>query len=100
MKILKKSKKKKNIILKIAVLSFCVYISFVLVNQQIQISNKKEELNTLNQKITSQSVKNDEMKNIVASDTNENEAYIERIARECLDFAKQGERVFVNVIGN
>ena len=32
-------------------------------------------------------------------DDSENDAYIERVAREEFDYSKQGERVFVNVAG-
>lgn len=98
--IIKKSKSKKGIILKIALLSVCLYIAIVLVNQQIQISNKKEELETLNEKIAMQDIKNEAMKKIADSNSTESESHIERIARESLDFAKQGERVFINIAGN
>ncbi len=100
MRVLKKAKVKKSIILRIAIFSFCVYIVSVLVSQQIQISNKRADLDELNKKIAMQDSKNEEMQRIADSKSDENEAYIERIARECLGFAKQGERVFVNIIGN
>ena len=40
------------------------------------------------------------MEEIANSASNENISYIERVVRQTLDFAKQGERVFINIAGN
>ena len=40
------------------------------------------------------------MSKVVNSTDKESQEYIEKIARENLDFAKEGERVFVNISGN
>lgn len=100
MRVVKSRKKGKNIFLKLAVLAFCAYVIVTLVNQQVQISQKREALNSLNQQISMQSIKNEQMKRVVESSEEENQTYIERVARESLDFAKQGERVFINIAGN
>lgn len=100
MRVIKKRKKKRFLVLKFLTVGICAYIIFVLVNQQIQINQKKSELDDLNNKVSIQNIKNEEMKRILNSDEKENLEYIERIAREDLDFVKEGEQVFVNVAGN
>ena len=75
-----------------------------LVNQQIQISAKTNQLNEIQRQLEEQDVKNEELERALSDEGSENggydDAYIERYAREELDFAKPGERVFVNVAGN
>ena len=100
MRVVKSRKKGKNIFFKLAVLAFCAYVIVTLVNQQVQISQKREALDSLNQQISMQNIKNEQMKRVVESSEEENQTYIERVARESLDFAKQGERVFINIAGN
>ena len=53
----------------------------------------------LNDEIVIQEVKNDEIKQVYELEDAENDAYIERVAREEFDYSKQGERVFINIAG-
>ena len=78
---------------------FAFYVVFTLVNQQVEIAEKKAQLEALSEEIVIQEVKNDEMKQVNEYDDSENDAYIERVAREEFDYSKQGERVFINVAG-
>ena len=78
---------------------FAFYVVFTLVNQQVEIAEKKAQLEEINEEIVIQEVKNDELKQVNELDDSENDAYIERVAREEFDYSKQGERVFVNVAG-
>lgn len=78
---------------------FALYVVITLVNQQVQIAEKKAQLKELNDEIIIQEVKNDEMKQVNEFDDSENDEYIERVAREEFDYSKQGERVFINVAG-
>lgn len=102
MKVVKQKRKgkAKSILLRLAVLAFVAYIVVVLVDQQVQISAKKEELEQLNEQIRIQEIENEDKRSIVESDDAENEEYIARVAREDLDFARPGERVFINIAGN
>ena len=45
-------------------------------------------------------IKNEDMKHALNADEEETKEYIERVAREDLDYAKPGERVFVNIAGD
>mgnify|MGYP004611741625 FL=1 len=100
MRVIKKRKKKRTIILKLTLLVFIGYVIFTFINQQIQINQKKAEYEQKIQEVAVQNVKNEEMSSVVNSTEEESQEYIEKIARENLDFAKEGERVFVNISGN
>ncbi|WP_101696464.1 FtsB family cell division protein [Clostridium minihomine] len=100
MKVLKTKKQKKSFLLRFAIFSFAAYITVALINQQIQISEKKRQLEELKQQIQIQEIKNEDLKHSLASGDTVDEEYIERVAREGLDYAKPGERVFVNIAGN
>lgn len=100
MEVIKGHRKKKHLLFKLFIIGLCAYVVFMLVNQQIQINQKKSELEDLNNELSIQNIKNEEMKSIIDSNDEDNLEYIERIAREDLDFVKEGERVFVNVAGN
>lgn len=101
MKKVKRSGKKRgvNIALSISLIVFAFYAVFTLVNQQMEIAAKKQELEELQDTIVVQEVKNEEIKQVYELDDDENDAYIERVAREEFDYSKQGERVFINIAG-
>lgn len=78
---------------------FALYVVLTLVNQQMKISEKKAQLEAIQNEIVIQEVKNDEMRQVNEFDDSQNDAYIERVAREEFDYSKKGERVFINVAG-
>ena len=100
MKVLKNQKPKKNFFLRLAVLVFAAYMLVALVNQQIQIQQKRQELQTIQQQIQIQEIKNEDLKHAFSTEADQESDYIERKAREELDYAKPGERVFVNIGGH
>ena len=100
MKVIKKRKQKGSFLLRTAVFAFAVYIVVALVQQQLLISQKRQELASVKQQIQVQEVKIEDIKHALSANTKENNDYIERVARESLNFAKPGERVFVNIAGN
>lgn len=79
---------------------FAFYAVFTLVRQQTEISEKKEQLEAIKSEITLQEVKNEELRRVNDLDEEENDAYIEKVAREEFDYSKQGERVFINIAGD
>jgi cell division protein FtsB len=95
---IKKRKVKKSFLLRFAVFIFAVYMVWGLVNQQIKINEKRQQLSKINQQMQIQEIKNGEIKNALASSGN-NSDYIEQKAREDLGYAKPGERVFINIAG-
>ena len=100
MKVIKKKKQKGSFLLRTAVFAFAVYIVVALAQQQLLISQKRQELASVKQQIQVQEVKIEDIKHALSANTKENSDYIERVARESLNFAKPGERVFVNIAGN
>lgn len=84
----------------VAVLAFVAYAVFTLLNIHSQIKSKKDELKDINNQITVQEIKNDEMSKLYNYTDKEFSDYVEQIARDEFDYVKSGERVFVNVSGD
>ena len=95
---LKIEKYKGSFLLKFAVLCFAVLLLVSLIGQQMQISQKREELQSLQEQLNTQNVRNEEIQNSLENSGDLAE-YAERRARSELDYAKPGERVFVDVGG-
>ena len=96
MRELKKKKISKSLLLRLSLLVFVLYMVVTLLGQQAQIREKRRELDALDQQIVLQKLSNEETMAALESDDT---AYIERIAREEFDYAKPGERVFINIAG-
>lgn len=96
----KPKRRKRSIILRIALLAFAVYIVASIVNQQIQIGQKKQELSMVSQQLNAQNLKNEELKTALETGTTNSDEFIERKAREELNYVKPNERVFVNIAGD
>ena len=96
----KPKRRKRSIILRIALLAFAVYIVASIVNQQIQIGQKKQELSMVSQQLNAQNLKNEELKTALETGTTDSDEFIERKAREELNYVKPNERVFVNIAGD
>ncbi len=79
---------------------FLIYTAFFLLSQHNDIDKKNQELEDIRSRIVIEEVKNEEVNDILNSNEVDNEAYIEKSARENLDFAYKDERIFVNVSGN
>lgn len=100
-----KIEKKKHKLSKKKIALTCVgsvlaaYGVFMLVHQQVQINQKSKELAELEDKIVIQEVKNKDINSVYQSNESENAEYIERLARENLDYAHKGERIFINISG-
>lgn len=95
---LKIDKYKGSFLLKFAVLCFAVFILVSLVGQQFQIMDKRQELEDLQQQLSTQNARNEEIQNSLENSGGMAE-YAERKARSELDYAKPGERVFIDMGG-
>lgn len=73
-----------------------------LVLWQVRIADKRTELADLQARIAAQNTKNAEIRDTVSSLENADglKQYAEQKAREDLDYAKPGERIFVDVGGS
>ena len=63
------------------------------------IRERKAELDEIKEQITVQEIKNEEMQKLYDSTGSDFSTLAEQIARDDLDYVKEGERVFVNVSG-
>lgn len=88
-------KKRVGLATKILVAAFAVYAAFTLVSLQIQISAKREEQSALQAQVEEQSLRNAEIEALLNSE--DNDEYIARIARDKLGYVSPGERVFVDI---
>ncbi len=96
-----KREKKKNTFSKIAIrltgAVFFIYAVVSLVTMQIQISNKKNQLEQVQANIAQQQKTNDEYK---ALNNEENlREYVERIAREKFGYVYPDERIIYEIAG-
>ena len=81
----KKKKKGRYILLYLAIIGFAFYAVITIINQNVQIAEKKAELQELQQQI-----------NVVEIQTQ----YLEKIAKEEFGYISEGERIFINVAGD
>lgn len=98
-KIKKKEKTKKGIIIRIAVVAFVLYMCVVMINQQADIKQKEAELDSLNSQISVQDIENEQLREVLNSDQEQTQEYIEKIAREELGLSNPGERVYIGISG-
>ena len=93
-----KSKKNfRGLMLKLVLAAIALYLVASFVGGQIQLSAKQRELNELTAKVEMQAQENRELERMMEED--DDAAYIERMAREKLGYAKPHERVFVDLTG-
>ena len=97
MKVVQTEKSKKSLLLRIAIAALLIYSVIAIVTQQINISQKDQQMTDYLAQIEAQEQENAELKQMVGSG---NQAYMEQAARETLNYAEPDERVFVNVAGN
>ncbi len=71
-----------------------------IINIQSQLRSRRAELDELKEQLTVQEIKNEEMQKLYDSTGTDFSALAEQIARDDLDYVKEGERVFVNVSGD
>lgn len=84
----------KKMVIAAAVAALAVYFIYVLIWQQVTISNKNSEIEELKMQVNSASEESERLKQEVES-LNDPE-YLERVARERLGLVRPNERVFVD----
>lgn len=83
--------------MKLAMAAAAIYLVVSLVSGQIKVAQKQRELEGMTLKVEQQIEKNNELQRLMEED--DEEAYIERVAREKLGHARPHERVFVDLTG-
>ncbi|MDL2323727.1 septum formation initiator family protein [Ruminococcaceae bacterium OttesenSCG-928-A16] len=96
-----KNKQKKTslsgLVLKLAVAAAAVYLGVSFVSGQLQVASMRKELNNVTAETNRQKAENAELQKIL--DAGDENAYIERVAREKLGYAWPDERVFIDITG-
>ncbi len=87
-----------SLILKIALVCLVIYFAFTLISQRISIGEKQQQLAALQQEIYIQELSNNELRHDIDANAG-NDEHIESVARSEYNYAKPGERVFVNIAG-
>lgn len=82
----------RSLITRILLAIFLIYVAYSFVSTQIQINEKKEELNKITAMITAQKSKVDELHQLLENGIDD--SYIEKYARDNADMAKPGEHVY------
>lgn len=89
---------KKGRLFKIIMLMVAVYFISTLVNSQVQISNKRKELEQINQSCEEQRVANKELERQLL--LYQDDDYLQRAAREELGYGTADERLYIDSSGN
>ena len=96
----RRKQKRKSLVgaaLKLLFLLLLLSMLAAYIANQVAISSKKAELETLNEQIEQQKKQNEEMQRILSGDSDE---VTEWVARDSYNYAAAKERIFVDVTGN
>ena len=96
-----RKKRKKNTVLRTVFRLFFLLLLLSMlaayISNQVAISSKRAELQTLNEQIEQQQTKNEELQRILSGDADD---VTEWVARDSYNYAAPNERIFVDVTGN
>ncbi len=95
-----KKRKGRYILLYLAIIGFAFYAVITIINQSVQISDKKSELLELQQQINVIEIQTQYLEKVQSYKGDELSEYIEKIAKEELGYISEGERIFINVAGD
>ena len=94
-------KRKKKVVVKTLVRVFFVLLLLSMlaayISNQVSISSKRAELDTLNEQIDQQKTENEEMQRILSGDSDQ---ITEWVARDSYNYAAPNGRIFVDVTGS
>jgi cell division protein FtsB len=93
-----KTKSRKSLLLRLILAFLAIYAVVALVDMQITLVQKKQELVELESKAEAQRLANKDLERELTADPDED--YIERYAREYLDYVAPDERVFIDISGS
>lgn len=96
----KRTKRKKYFLIYLAIIGFAFYAVITIINQNVQIADKKAELKDLQQQINVVEIETQYLKKVQEYKGDELSEYIEKIAKENLGYVSEGERIFINVAGD
>ena len=96
----RRKRKKKGVVKTLVRVFFVLLLLSMLaayISNQVSISSKRAELDTLNEQIDQQKTENEEMQRILSGDSDQ---ITEWVARDSYNYAAPNERIFVDVTGS
>lgn len=94
----RKKTSRKNLIFRICIFAFVAYAAVLLIDLQVTLASRKQELLDLQEKYEVRRIANKELE--LQLQQGMNEEYIERIAREKLDYVAPDEKVYIDISGS
>lgn len=95
----KRLRRGRYILLYIAIIGFAFYAVITIINQSVQIAEKKSEYEELQQQINVVEIQTGYIKKVQNYKGDDLKEYIEKIAKDELGYINEGERIFINVAG-
>ena len=96
-----RKKRRKNAVVTMALRLFFVLLLLSMlaayISNQVTISSKRAELETLNEQVAQQQTENQELQRVLSGDADQ---ITEWVARDSYNYAAPNERIFVDVTGN
>ena len=83
--------------LRLGLVGLFLYLAVSLVGVQMDIVSKTQQLDDLNRQVAAQQAENQELQRTL--DVDDEAAYMERVAREKLGYARPDERLYVDMTG-
>lgn len=90
-------KKKKNLLIRIAVIAFGIYLLYSLIATQANIINKREELDSLRREYNEHLIRNEELQKTL--DSYGTDSFIEQQARS-FGYAAADEHFYIDISGS
>lgn len=94
----KSTEKKRHLFSKILIVLFSCYLVFTLIQLQIEIREKSNELALIQEACEEQELANKDLERMIQ--LGDDQEYLQRIAREKLDFAFPDEKIYVDTAGS
>lgn len=94
----RKKTSRKNLIFRICIFAFVAYAAVLLIDLQVTLASRKQELAELQQKYEEKRIANKELE--LQLQQGMDEEYVERIAREKLDYVAPDEKVYIDISGS
>lgn len=94
----KRKKRKANWLVRFFMLCFVGYVAVSLIGMQVEVTSKRRELLALQQSVEQQKRINAETQRLLNGE--DDEEYIERVARDKLGYAYPDEKIFIDRSGN
>ena len=85
-------------LVRLLILLLCIYLAYNLISDQIDLTVKNQQVDTLNEQLADQKSASAELERLFGS-SEDIDAYYEKIARDQLNYAYPDEWIFMDLTG-